>query len=537
MPDQSPPLYHLFDSLSPLRGLIIDDFPQFRTTLKTMLFRLGLQSVDQAATGIEAVRMCMENDYDIIFCDYNLGEGQDGQQILEELHERDIMHKGMMFLMVTAESASIQVMAAIEYRPDAYLTKPFTGEQLGQRLKRLLDKQTVLKPLYEAINKRDYKQALELCDSIMELHPTSRFSCLRLKSEVLETLKRYDEALVLYHSVIEQQPLLWAVLGIGRVYYLQGQVDQALQHFIDMKADFPQQVSVLDWIAKCQHDKDQKEAAKNTLQEAIAISPKSVRRQQTYAEASLELGEVAEAQKAFEQTVLIGKGSCLARADHYQKYFNLTHQVAGGLSEREKNRLLAHTENIGKQMERSFRKDPGAIAANFGALARLFSDAGRKDQAQSSLSKLNKTLQDPESRISQQDFEQIQANLANLNTETFNSKTIERLNAQMADRQQQIANFESQDNDAQTINSEGLQLARQQRPVEALKKFREAHQVAPHNHNYALNAAQIILATDELKDKAHLVDEARDLLSGLNLDSTGNRWRVYKNLVELLPDE
>ena len=73
--------------------------------------------------------------------------------------------------------------------------------------------------------------------------------------------------------------------------------------------------------------------------------------------------------------------------------------------------------------------------------------------------------------------------------------------------------------------------------VEALKKFREAHQIAPHNHNYALNAAQIILATDELKDKAHLVDEARDFLSGLNLDSTGNRWRVYKNLMELLPDE
>ena len=537
MPDQSAPLYQLFDTLSPLRGLIIDDFPQFRTTLKTMLFRLGLQSVDQAATGIEAVRMCMEHDYDIIFCDYNLGEGQDGQQILEELHERDIMHKGMMFLMVTAESASIQVMAAIEYRPDAYLTKPFTGEQLGQRLKRLLDKQTVLKPLYEAINERDYKKALELCDSIMELHPGSRFSCLRLKSEVLENLKRHDEALDLYHGVIEQQPLLWAMLGIGRVYYLQGHVEQALQHFLDMKTEFPQQVSVIDWIAKCQDETDQKEAARSTMQEAIGISPKSVRRQETYAEASLQLGEVDEAQKAFEKTVLVGRGSCLAKAEHYQKYFETTRQIAANLSGREQSRLLASSENVGKQMERKFRDDPGAIAANFGALARLYAEAGRKDQAQSSLGKLSKTLQDPESRISQQDFEQIKTNLEGLNTEGFNEKTLELLNTRMDERQQQISNIESQDHDAQTINSEGLQLARQQRPVEALKKFREAHQVAPHNHNYALNAAQIILATDELKEKAHLVDEARDLLSGLNLDSTGNRWRVYKNLLELLPDE
>ncbi len=168
--------YNLYDTMAPMHVLIVDDFPQFRQTLRAMLFRLGVQNVDQAANGTEAIRLCMENEYDIIFCDYNLGDGQDGQQILEELHERDIMHKGMLFLMVTAESASIQVMAAIEYRPDAYLTKPFTGEQLGQRLKRLTEKQNLLKPLHDAINKKQHDQALGLCDGIMQQHPATRFS-------------------------------------------------------------------------------------------------------------------------------------------------------------------------------------------------------------------------------------------------------------------------------------------------------------------------------------------------------------------------
>ena len=537
MPDQSFNLYSLYDTLAPLRGLIIDDFPQFRQTLKAMLFRLGMQSVDQAANGSEAIRMCMENEYDVIFCDYNLGEGQDGQQVLEELHERDIMHKGMLFLMVTAESASIQVIAAIEYRPDAYLTKPFTGEQLGQRLKRLLDKQQVLKPLHDAINNRQYDRALALCDSIMQEKPTSRFSCLRLKTEVLETLKRYDEAMTIYQEVVDQQPLLWAVLGIGRVVYLQGDIEGALQRFQTMKADFPQQVSVLDWIAKCQQELGEKEAARASMMEAIAISPKSVRRQHGFAEASLELGEIEDAQKAFEKTVLVGRGSCLSTSDHYRKYFTTTREIVPNLSDRDKHRLVSHIDNIGKHMERKFRDDPGSMAANFSALSRLYSGVGKKDQAQGSLSKLNKTLQNPDARISPEDFEQIKVDIEGLNEADFNGKTVEQLHDRMAGAQQQAVLQQQQAQDAHGINSEGLQLARQQKPIEALKKFREAQKLAPYNHNYALNAAQIILGTDDLKKQPHLMDEARDYLSGVNLESSGDRWRIYKKLVEQLADE
>ena len=529
--------YSLYDTMAPMRVLIVDDFPQFRQTLRAMLFRLGVQKVDQAANGVEAIRMAMENEYDIIFCDYNLGDGQDGQHILEELHERDIMHKGMLFLMVTAETASIQVVAAIEYRPDAYLTKPFTGEQLGQRLKRLTEKQQILKPLYQAINSKAYDQALELCDSITEQHPTTRFSCLRLKTEVLEIQKKYEEAQVIYKAVVDEQPLLWAVLGIGRVVYLQGNLDTALQLFLKMKADFPQQVSVLDWIARCQRELDDLEAAKTTLQEAITISPKSVRRQEALGQAALALDQVDEAQKAFEKTVTIGRGSCLAKPEHYQQYFETTKAAAGNYDDREKNRLLARIEAISKQMERKYRDDPGAMAAGFSALASLYSDNGRTSLAQASLSKLSKTLQDPDSRISQQDFEQVQSHLQQLNGDALDTRMLEQLDTELKHRGEQIKQHQQQDESAQSVNAEGLKLAKQRQPELALEQFRKAVSLAPHNHNYMLNAAQIILLTEALKEQPDLFTEACRYLDGLNLENSGNRWRIYKKLTGMIANE
>ncbi len=72
-----------YDSLGKARILIVDDFSQFRLTLKSMLFKLGTRQVDQAINGAEAIKLCSENDYDIIFCDYNFGDGQDGMLLIQ----------------------------------------------------------------------------------------------------------------------------------------------------------------------------------------------------------------------------------------------------------------------------------------------------------------------------------------------------------------------------------------------------------------------------------------------------------------------
>ncbi len=527
----------MYDLLSKARILIVDDFSQFRLTLKSMLFKLGIQQVDQAVNGAEAIQCCTENDYDIIFCDYNLGDGQDGQQILEELHERRILRKGALFLMATAETTSARVMGAIEFRPDAYLTKPFTGEQLGQKLTRLVGKNQKLDPIYQAINDGFDKQALELCDEVMQQQPTMRYSCLRLKSELLEQQQLYPEAMALYQGVVQEQDLLWAVLGIGRVLYLQDKIDQALAHFQTMQQNFPQQVSVFDWIARCQQALGQLDQAETSLQQAIDISPKSVRRQTTLGEIAENLEHHELAHRAYASAIQDGQYSCLLEPQHYQHYYDNTRELALELESQEQKRLLAQTDAICKKMERKYQQAPGALAGNYSALATLFSAVGKTDQSSTYISRLGKHLDHPDCHVSNEDLAYIEGKLAALGETGALDNQLERLAPAMDKIRERTRQDEQDDQSARSINIEGLDLARQQQPLLALDKFRQASSLMPENPNYALNAAQIILTSDDLKKDPECVDEARSYLASLSLEHSGERWRLYKKLMGYLPDE
>ncbi|MEC8427528.1 MAG: response regulator, partial [Pseudomonadota bacterium] len=83
--------------------LIVEDLPEARASLKNMLNTFGLDKIDTAATSQQAIELCEEKHYDLLLCDYNLGEGQDGQQLLEELRFRKLLRNTSMFVMVTAE--------------------------------------------------------------------------------------------------------------------------------------------------------------------------------------------------------------------------------------------------------------------------------------------------------------------------------------------------------------------------------------------------------------------------------------------------
>jgi len=72
---------------SKLRVLIVDDFNSFRLALSKMLSEFGFSHIDSAANGTEALNYCKKQSYDLVLCDYNLGPGKNGQQLLEELRQ------------------------------------------------------------------------------------------------------------------------------------------------------------------------------------------------------------------------------------------------------------------------------------------------------------------------------------------------------------------------------------------------------------------------------------------------------------------
>lgn len=58
--------------------LVVDDFGDMRSMLRSMLSSIGIADVDTAINGREAIDALQRKRYDIILCDYNLGPGKNG---------------------------------------------------------------------------------------------------------------------------------------------------------------------------------------------------------------------------------------------------------------------------------------------------------------------------------------------------------------------------------------------------------------------------------------------------------------------------
>ena len=71
--------------------LIVDDFAEMRSLMRSMVAAFGARHIEVAANGEDAVAALESRRFDIILCDYNLGDGKDGQQVLEEAHHRNLL--------------------------------------------------------------------------------------------------------------------------------------------------------------------------------------------------------------------------------------------------------------------------------------------------------------------------------------------------------------------------------------------------------------------------------------------------------------
>ncbi|MDR0378904.1 MAG: response regulator, partial [Candidatus Accumulibacter sp.] len=114
-------------SFGRLRALIVDRNSNARNSLRILLSTLGITSVQNAANSVEVLRSVRSSSFDIIFADYILDDGRDGQQLLEELRQQQMISLSTVYMIITAERAYQNVVSVAELTPDDYLIKPFTA--------------------------------------------------------------------------------------------------------------------------------------------------------------------------------------------------------------------------------------------------------------------------------------------------------------------------------------------------------------------------------------------------------------------------
>lgn len=297
--------------------LAVDDFPGMRSMMRGMLAAYGADDITDAVNGEGAVRKMEEKTFDIVLCDYNLGDGKDGQQVLEEAKERELLPHSSIFIMTTAENSMEMVMGAAEYQPDDYLSKPFTKQVLQTRLKRLLARKSSLRKIAGAMQRRDYVSALKQCEKQLAMQPGNRFELLKLQGELCIKQHKYDAAAAAYAEVMAERELPWAKLGYGEALFLRERYAEAKATFKELIKANPNYVFAYDWLARVHEMLGETEKAQEILVEATQKSPKAVLRQRALGQIANHNQDFDSAEEAYRRVVRLGKHSCYKSPDDY----------------------------------------------------------------------------------------------------------------------------------------------------------------------------------------------------------------------------
>jgi len=124
--------------MSEIRILIVDDSSVMRKIVERALRQAGLDPmlVMEAGSGTEGLELLRGQDVHLILSDINM-PSMDGLEFLRQIRAQNLA-AGVPVVMITTESSEEHVKQAILLGAQGYIRKPFTAEQVKERVLPLL---------------------------------------------------------------------------------------------------------------------------------------------------------------------------------------------------------------------------------------------------------------------------------------------------------------------------------------------------------------------------------------------------------------
>jgi CheY-like chemotaxis protein len=310
-------LHKMSKELAHKRALLIDRYPNARNSLRIMLSALGVTSVHNAGTTAEVLRQVRSHHFDIILSDYQLEDGRDGQQLLEELRQQRLVALATVFMLITSERAYHNVVSIAELAPDDYLIKPFTADDLHGRLVRALYRKQFFAALYEPLENGAFSDALDACERLLAQDSGFLFDLLRFKGEILNVLGRPAEAQAVYQEVLQQRMVPWARMGLAIALRSQQHLREAETVAQALIEDFPEFMAAYDFVAEVREEMGKLREAQEALQSATMISPNNTARQRMVGDVAARNHDFQAAERAYGKVLERRRGSSLNNIDDY----------------------------------------------------------------------------------------------------------------------------------------------------------------------------------------------------------------------------
>jgi two-component system chemotaxis response regulator CheY len=120
--------------MSEIRALIVDDSSVMRKIVERALRQAGLDPlvVHEAGSGTEGLELLRTYPVDLILSDINM-PSMDGLEFLRQIGLQNLA-PGVPVVMITTESSEEHVKQAIQAGARGYIRKPFTAEQVKERV-------------------------------------------------------------------------------------------------------------------------------------------------------------------------------------------------------------------------------------------------------------------------------------------------------------------------------------------------------------------------------------------------------------------
>ncbi len=291
--------------------LIIEDSLTVRQGLRTMLSMAGITRSDAVSNASEGRARLKGKRFDVVLCDYNLGDGMDGQELLEAMRKTGTLPLSTIWIMITGERKYERVVAAAEMAPDDYILKPFNSNLLLERMTSASKRKQFLAPAHKMLEQGNRSGAIGALQGLVREapNPSFRLDANRLCAELLVNEGRQSEALNIYQELLEQKVIPWARMGVARIKAdqgLQGDSSEILQEIIQ---DAPLYTDAYDLLAQNLIDEGQYSQAVAVLEKAVSISPRNFHRLKSCGTAALRSGDPEKGAQYLQRAVEIGRNN------------------------------------------------------------------------------------------------------------------------------------------------------------------------------------------------------------------------------------
>ncbi|KAA1173692.1 tetratricopeptide repeat protein [Marinobacter salinexigens] len=523
-----------------LSYLVIDDFESFRLSMRQMLRSCGADNIELVSHAAPAVQYCTYNHVDVVLCDYNLGEGRNGQHILEELRHKKLLRRSSLFLMVTAETSKEMVMGAREYQPDGYLTKPINRAMLEKRLGSLIEQRNALLPINREIDRENYPEAISLCLQMLPKQPRYKTWLMKTLGDLYFQLGDMAHAIKVYDDVLAQRELSWARLGKCKILLANRSYDDAVRGLRELIESHPDYMEAYDLLAEGLKRQGRLPQAQQALQKAIEHSPNALLRQKHLAELAASNQDMDTASDAWRRTVDLGTYSIHDSSEHYLALSQTLSDLSEGNTEPESASQANEALSILGKMEKRFSNEDGIETRSRVIQCRIHAGQGRQQEAEKILATVKGEFNSLED-ISPDAGLDYAKTLFRLGHQGEAKSFLVDLAQRFAANPDILAKIEAlldepvgfrQKLQARTLNRDGIKAFESGQLDAAAQAFSKALSIVPDHAALNLNLIQVYLKQSESSPTpGTLLDKCRQLIS--HLDTLPEQHRQYRRYTAL----